>query len=205
MGRQPNHDIHYHCRCAKPIKRTVYKYCSKHKWIVNSVKTKFMVYGKLENVRIYFNGNALEQVPEYKYLGNIVKSVDRPTSDIPWWRHQMEIFSALLALCAGQSPVPGDFPAQRPVTRSFDVFFDLPPNKRLSKQSRGWWFETISCSLWPYHRYSEFIYLTVWCDPYLYMDTPYGALGLTGGNRWIKFNWCISGQYLVLKPVHQIL
>ena len=55
-----------------------------------------------------------------------------------WWRHQMETFSALLAICAGNSPVPGEFPAQRPVTRSFDVFFDLRLNKRLSKQSWGW-------------------------------------------------------------------
>ena len=39
-------------------------------------------------------------------------------------------------------------PSQRPVTRSFDVFFHLCPNKRLSKQSWGWWFETQSCSLW---------------------------------------------------------
>ena len=45
----------------------------------------------------------------------------------------METFSALLALCAGNSPVSGEFPSQRPVTRSFDVFFDLRPNKRLSK------------------------------------------------------------------------
>ena len=36
------------------------------------------------------------------------------------------------------------FPAQRPVTRSFDVFFDLRLNKRLSKQSWGWWCETLS-------------------------------------------------------------
>ena len=56
----------------------------------------------------------------------------------PWWRHQMETFSALLALCAGNSPVTGEFPAQRPVTRSFDVFFGLRLNKRLSKQSLGW-------------------------------------------------------------------
>ena len=48
----------------------------------------------------------------------------------------------------GNSPVPGEFPAQRPVTRSFDVFFDLRPNKRLSKQSRGWWFKTPSRPLW---------------------------------------------------------
>ena len=65
-----------------------------------------------------------------------------------WWRHQMEKFSALLAICAGNSPVPGEFPAQRPVTRSFGVFFDLRPNKRLSKQSWGWWFETPSRPLW---------------------------------------------------------
>ena len=65
-----------------------------------------------------------------------------------WWRHQMETLSALLAMCAGNSPVPGEFPAQRPVTRSFDVFFDLHLNKRLSKQSWGWWFETLSCPLW---------------------------------------------------------
>ena len=41
----------------------------------------------------------------------------------------MEIFSALLAMCAGNSPVTGEFPAQRPVTQSFDVFFDLRLNK----------------------------------------------------------------------------
>ena len=52
-------------------------------------------------------------------------------------------FSALLAFCAGYSPVPGEYPVQRPVTRSFDVFFDLRLNKRLSKQSWGWRFETL--------------------------------------------------------------
>ena len=60
----------------------------------------------------------------------------------------METFSTLLALCAGNSPVPGEFPSQRPVTRRFDVFFDLRLNKWLSKQSRSRWFETRSRSLW---------------------------------------------------------
>ena len=67
---------------------------------------------------------------------------------VTWWHHQMDIFSALLALCAGNSPVSGEFPCQRPVTRSFDAFFDLRLNKRLSKQSRGWWSETPPRSLW---------------------------------------------------------
>ena len=60
-------------------------------------------------------------------------SVDGTTLDSTWWRHQMETFTALLALCAGNSLVPGEFPAQRPVTR-FDVFFDLRLNERLLKQ-----------------------------------------------------------------------
>ena len=54
--------------------------------------------------------------------------LDHMTS-FPWWRHQMETFSALLAKC-------------------FDVFFDLCLNKRLRKQSWGWWFQTLSLILW---------------------------------------------------------
>ena len=68
-----------------------------------------------------------------------------------WWRHQMETFAALPALCVGNSPITGEFPAQRPVTRSFDVFCDLCLNKRLSKQSWGWWFETPSGSVWRHY------------------------------------------------------
>ena len=60
--------------------------------------------------------------------------------DGSWWRHQMETFSVLLAICAGNSPVTSEFPTQRPVTRSFDVFFYLRLNERLSKQSSGGWF-----------------------------------------------------------------
>ena len=47
-----------------------------------------------------------------------------------WWRHQMDTLSALLALCVGNSPVTGEFPAHRLVTRSLGAFFE-----RLSKQS----------------------------------------------------------------------
>ena len=88
---------------------------------------------------------------------------------ITWWRHQI---SALLAICAGNSPVSGKFPAQRPVTWSFGVFFDLCLIKRLRKHSRGWWFETLSrplrrhCSEIPppaivywYHRATKLLWL----------------------------------------------
>ena len=54
----------------------------------------------------------------------------------------MQTFSALLAICAGNSLVTGEFSSQRPVMPGFDVFFDLRLKKRLSKQSWGWWFES---------------------------------------------------------------
>ena len=67
----------------------------------------------------------------------------------------METFFALLTLCAGNSPVNAgnspvtdEFPAQRPLTWSFDVFFDLRLVERWSKQSWGWWSEAPSHSLW---------------------------------------------------------
>ena len=95
----------------------------------------------------------------------------RPTrvqdnSSATWWCHQMELFSALLALCAGNSPVTGEFlrgihrwpvnsPHKVPVTRSFDVFLHLRLNKGLSKQSsKQSRFETPSCPLW--RHYNDF-------------------------------------------------
>ena len=90
-----------------------------------------------------------------KFSGILVKIQKFSFTKMPWWRHQMETFSALLAICAGNSPVPGEFPTQRPVTRSFDVFFDQRLNKRLSKQPWGWWFETPAWSLWRHHNALE--------------------------------------------------
>ena len=60
-----------------------------------------------------------------------------------WWRHKMEIFSALLALCAENSPVICEFPSQRPVTRNLYGFFHLQLNKRLNKTVNCRWFEAL--------------------------------------------------------------
>ena len=81
---------------------------------------------------------------DWSFLGHFtgIFSNEVPLTKLTWWRHQMEDFSALLAICAGNSLVTGEFPAQRPVTRSFDVFFDLHLNKWLSKHSWGWLFVT---------------------------------------------------------------
>ena len=102
---------------------------------------------------------------------------------MPWWRHQMETFSALLAICAGYSPVPGEFPTQRPVTQSFDVYFDLHPNKRLSKQWWGWRFETQSCLLWSHRNAFSVVNQKKLLKTFQY--------------RWIKtmiFSWFINRQ-----------
>ena len=69
---------------------------------------------------------------------------------------------ALLAICSGNSPVTGEFPEQRPVTRSFGVFFDLRLNERLSKQSWGWWFETPSHPFWRHSNGKQIT--TIVCD-----------------------------------------
>ena len=69
-------------------------------------------------------------------------------------------FSALLSLCEGNSPVTGGFPSQRLVTRSFDAFFNLRLNKRLSKQSRRRWFAAPLRSLW---RHCNIIITERWC------------------------------------------
>ena len=77
----------------------------------------------------------------------------------------METISALPATYAGHRPlvpVTGEFPAQRPVTRNFEVFFDLRLNERLTKLSWGWWFETPSR---PLRRHSNVYEQGAW-SPY---------------------------------------
>ena len=82
------------------------------------------------------------------YIGSRRRILRHMAPNLAWLRHQMDTFSALLAICAGNSLVTGEFPEQRPVTKSFYVFFDLRLNKRLSKQWWGWWFETPPRPLW---------------------------------------------------------
>ena len=64
--------------------------------------------------------------------------------DVIKWRHFPRYWPFVRGIHRG-------FPAQRPVTRIFDVFCDLRLNKRLSKQSWGWWFETLLRTLWRHH------------------------------------------------------
>ena len=107
----------------------------------------------------------------------------------------MEAFSALLAICAGNSPVTGEFPSQRTVTRRFDVFFYLCLNKRLSEQSWGWWFETPSRPLWRHCNVSHYKRSDWWR---IYESVQWAISGsrrlLTYSvrNRWLNQRWLID-------------
>ena len=68
-----------------------------------------------------------------KYIWHISYLNIGHNTHFTWWRQQMETFSALLAICAGNSPMTGEFLAQRSVTQGFDVSFDLSLNKRLNE------------------------------------------------------------------------
>ena len=70
------------------------------------------------------------------------------SSKPPWLCMMTSSNKNIFRVTGGEFIGPGKFPTQRPVTRSFDVFFDLRPNKWLSKQSWVCWFETPSRSLW---------------------------------------------------------
>ena len=88
------------------------------------------------------------------------------------------IFRVTGPLC-GEFTGPGEFPTQRPVTRSFDVLFDLRLNKRLSKQPWGWWFDTPSWSLWRHCDALKYFEQCIWCQRD--MDTFSALLFLNGG------------------------
>ena len=106
------------------------------------------------------------------------------------------IFRVTGPLC-GEVTGPGEFPTQRPVTRSFDVFFDLRLNKRLSKQPWGWWLETPSWSLWRQCNDKKTLH-TYWLDTTSWWRRDIGTLSalltlcerrVTGGFPQIIIMW----------------
>ena len=80
------------------------------------------------------------------------------------WRHPKETFSTILVLWEGNPPLIGGLPSQRPVTGSFDVFFDLRLNKWLNKQLKRRWFETPSRSWWRHYDDSSIIQFNLICQ-----------------------------------------
>ena len=110
--------------------------------------------------------------------------------DVIKWEH----FSVLLAFCAVNSPVTGEFPSQRPVTRSFDVFFDLSLNKRLNKQSRRRWFETPSRS-WRHSKEVWCIFQVTIADPSQQRRRTHSSDKGPGCRRSICWMWARSSRH----------
>ena len=70
------------------------------------------------------------------------------TFEINIWMRRAYMHHRMTSSNGNMFRVTGHLPAQRPVTRSFDVLFDLGLNKQLTQQSWGRWFETLSRPLW---------------------------------------------------------
>ena len=131
----------------------------------------------------------------WNFWNNGSRCLDLACQQAITWRHQMETFSALLAIYAGNSPVTREFPAQRPVTRSFDVFICLLLNKRLSKQSRGWWFETPSCPLWRHYNEQNVAIMT----PYSIESLNFVVIG-PGDQLLVTYSYLKSNTFVLHSP-----
>ena len=126
----------------KKKKKTVCAKCAMH-WRCNFCPTLYIIYSSQRKRNIITSDSST-----MSRLYNIISFFSDLINIMTWWHPQMATFFTLLAFCAGYSPVTVKVPSQRPVTRSFDVVFDLRLNERLSKQSCGRWFETPSRPLW---------------------------------------------------------
>ena len=109
------------------------------------------------------------------------------------------IFRVTGPLC-GEFTGPGEFTAQRPVTRSFDVSFDLRLNKRLSKQPWGWWFETPAWSLWRHrndiHGWHRLVTLLLYLNSiYAYADGARVLSIWTSSVTYLKDLWYLNDDY----------
>ena len=143
-----------------------------HEWDFGCIDYFDIILIKLECQRIHFSVCPVKCIHGFVVLCLLILYFH-----FAWWRHQMETFSASLAICVGNSP-------QKPVTRSFDVFFDMRLNERLSKQSRGWWFETLSRPLW-HHWNGDRLLSSI----YLYQSW---FLPGTEATIWLSLEWSVK-------------
>ena len=89
----------------------------------------------------------------------------------------------------GEFTSPGEFPTQRRVTRSFDVFFDLSLNKRFSKQSWGWWFQMQSHPLWRHCNGMTFLRLNYIHESY-FVNSYYSLRHSIINTLRVRWNKC---------------
>ena len=151
-----------------------------------------MVMGCWKCLWLYYNSWWISMICSAKFLGSLHWHWgNRMIAPVPLKWPMMtssngKIFRVTGPLC-GEFTGPGEFPTQRPVTRSFDVFFDLRLNKRLSKQPWGWWFETPSWSLWRHRNAKRVRYVL------MSVNSP-----------WRVWYYCPSINKLTLKDMGKI-
>ena len=121
----------------------------------------------------WFNLNSSMILRTHALLNVVCIYLLIPHDDVINWKHFPRYWPFVRGIH------PGEFPAQRPVTRNLDVFFDLRPNKLLGKQSWGWWFERKSGPLWR-HRNANLnpcaVEVWAWIDKWL-LHTLYSVCG----------------------------
>ena len=157
-----------------------------------SISVSFM----LPFIRLYGNRQSYNKLNAARRLFNPITCLINAR-----WRHQMKTLSALLATCAGNSPITGELPAQRPVTRSFDAFFDV----RLSKQPWGWWFDTPSCPLWRHCNGSCIIKPVIpvminenKCNLFLHILKQISRQRVNAENTWVMKWYCNLGANCII-------
>ena len=100
----------------------------------------------LADVKVY----EFTWIDRLSYIDNriLITFSDVVFSVVSWWRHQMETFFVLLAICAGIHRSAVNYPHEGLWRGALMFSLICALNKQLSKQSRGWWFEMSSRSLW---------------------------------------------------------
>ena len=138
--------------------------CHRAHYDVTGRKPYILILIDLDILSSYLN---LMKVDERIYIQGL--NIGGSHDDVIKWKHFPRYWPFVRGIHrspVNSPPIPGEFPIQRPVTRSFDVFFDLRLNKRLSKQSRGWWIETLSRPLW---RHCNVMVASLFCERPLHL------------------------------------
>ena len=108
--------------------------------------------------------------------------------DVIKWKHILRYWPSVW-----NSPVTGEFPSQRPVTQSFDIFFDLRLNKQLSKQSWDWWFESHGTD------YDVIVMNTLWLTSIRQLSDQIQHFHLYSMSNWYQSKGlCFLGRIKIL-------
>ena len=137
------HLASYHSTCRESPYAKMIFLNRLHSFCYHTKKTSPKLFQLFDISNLQYSHTMTASIPQCISLlkkANLVAIVIWFRDDVMKWKHFLRNWPFVREI--------HQFPAQRPVTRSFDVFIDLRLNERLSKQSWAWWFETLSRPLW---------------------------------------------------------